>query len=142
MPSCWVVSSIVTVDGTNKPKVATLVDPVAGRQYGHSSAIYPERGKAWALSYVLGQDLSAIDADTDCERVFDEEESGRPSRADDAAFLAQASLTALSKLSRILDDKGADRAGLNAASSRRDWLRRLGMAASGDPDFRPEGWHV
>ncbi len=139
MPACWVISPIVTVDGTNKPKVSVL-------GYAHSSAIYPNRGKTWALSYVSGPDFVAIDADPDCERVFDEVEadqgSRRPSRGDNRVFLADVPTTPRAKLHALLEGRGAVRAGLDTASTRREWLKRLGMAASGDSDFRPEGWHT
>lgn len=161
MPSCWVISPIVIVDGVNKPKVATLVDPgrppgvvvntddgpvLVGPHYRHSSAIYPERGKTWCLSYVTGVDLSAIDDDPDCERVFAEELSDRegkqPARGDSAAWLEGVPATPLARMNSLLAKQGANAGGLTAASTRSDWIRRLGMAASGDADFRPQGWYT
>ncbi len=146
MPSCWVTSPIVTVNGVNKPKVATLFDSHQVNPYAHSSAIYPERSKTWCLSYVTGVDFDAIDNDPECERVFDEviaDQGGkRPSRGAHAVWLKAATGTSAGKLRTKLTLRDADTRGMGGASTRADWLTRLGMAASGDADFRPEGWHV
>ncbi len=151
MPACWVTSSIVTVDGVNKPKVATLRD--LGRVIGgdnpffaHSSAIYPERNKTWCLSYVVGEDFSTIDADPDCDRVFDEVLSDRdgkpPTRAANTIWLNGISTTSKGRLNQVLTRRQADETGLDTLSSRTEWLQSLGKSCSGDIDFRPQGWHT
>ena len=147
MPACWVVGPIVTVDGTNKPRVATLLDIslTPSPPYAHSSAIYPERGKTWCLSYVTGADFAAIDADSECERVFEEalpDQGGkRPGKDEHAAWLDKLPTGSTAQAMALLVAKGASTTGL-AAASRGEYIKRLGMAASGDTDFRPQGWHT
>src|SRR3970040_391845 len=78
MPSRWVVNPVIFHDGARKPKVATIPDPgrppeiIDGdtviRYYRHSSSIGEmER----CLSYVVGADLSALDADPEIITVLD-----------------------------------------------------------------------
>jgi len=161
MPATWVVCPIIIQNGANIAKVLTLIDPgrplwpttddtglpiLVPQYYSGSCCIYPERGMDWALCYVAGVDFSAIDIDPDCERVFDEvipdEESGRLPTKERCALwyegTPQASIVAL----RILQRLNINPAGLEAGSKRRNWLTRLGIAASGGELFRLEGWHI
>ncbi len=151
MLACWVVSPIVIVDGVNKPKVATFVGgnpPV--QLYAHSSAIYPERGKTWSLSFVTSRtDFAAIDADPECERVFADEviatQEGQPTsvrRDAHTQWLGERPDRSRSELLSLASARGIDASDISVTATRRDWVRQLGMAASGDSDFRPEGWHV
>ncbi|KKN48903.1 hypothetical protein LCGC14_0648010 [marine sediment metagenome] len=155
MPACWVTGPIITIDGVNKPKVATLTDGLRDT-YKHSSAIYPERGMTWALSYVAGADFVAIDADPDCHRLFDEVipdvspfepvpifSSRWPNRATSRDWLLSPSTTPGIDLQDQLAIHGASVDGLTVASTRGEWLASLGRAVSaGLDDFRPEGWYT
>jgi hypothetical protein len=147
MPACWVISPIVVEGGVNMAKVAALRDAGGELRYGTVSAIYPERGMAWCLSYVSGDDFGAIDDDPDCERVFVEalpDQAGkRPAKAEHLAWLDERPTGSTAKATALLTEKGIDAAGLSAASTRKDWLARLGRGASaGLDDFNPGAWYT
>ena len=147
MPACWVIGPIVVEDGVNKAKVAALRDAGGELRYGAVSAIYPERGMAWCLSYVSGADFTAIDDDPDTERVFAEvlpDQAGkRPAKAEHLAWLEGRPTGSTANAAALLAEKGIDAGGLGPTSTRKDWLARLGRGASaGLDDFNPGAWYV
>lgn len=147
MPACWVVCPIVVEGGANMAKVAAMRDAMGDLRYSTSSAIYPERGMAWCLTYISGADLTAIDDDPDIERVFDEalpDQAGkRPAQSEHVAWLHERPSGSTAKASALLMAKGLDTGGLGPVSTRNDWLARLGRGASAGLDnFNPEAWYA
>jgi len=69
----WIISPVVTIsipdpeggdaDVFRAPKVCEYIEPVRGKRYQHSSVIHAD---AWALSVVMADDWTPIDADTQC----------------------------------------------------------------------------
>ena len=155
MPAAWFINPIVRdVAGTNMPLVETFVDPVAGRmRYLHSSAIYPERGMTWCLSYVTTKegDFADLEAQPGVFKVFDEE---LPDEADGASASREAAktwsrarnTTNVTAIRARLAAVGVGGAMVGMGSTRKEVLTLLGKAAgNNDPreaGFDPEAWYT
>lgn len=140
MPYRWVISPIVWV--TNEegqpyrvPKAATIIDPGRGKVYMHSSCADI---KDWALSLVLGTDLSALLADPQVVDLFGQD--GGPELLDrtpgDLGFKAGQVNTLKNKLAA----RGVDTTGLTITTPIEIWLDRLATAVA--PCFRARGTRV
>lgn len=135
MPIRWVVSPVVTAvetdeDGNVSPpfrvaKVATLVDPGTGRRYRCSSAIDAAN---FALTFVRGVDMSAINADAQCidllEVVYEDEASILDATPTSLGWNA----ARLTRIRNRLIAKGVDVTGITATTPIRAIVERLGRA--------------
>lgn len=163
MPHRWIISPVVETlhNGTQflRPKCATFPDlgrrfrrksdgQIVQKNIGHSS-IY---AGSWVLSVVVGFDLSALDADLDIRDL-----SGEYADNEHPAYLEKSPDTLLwsakqkSDLISELDALEIDTTGLNAASSLKATIERIGKSIQSGFDVSnynitvdgpPDGWEA
>ncbi len=135
------------------PLCETMLDGGGRMRYLHSSAIYPERGMTWCLSYVTTKEANFADleAQPGVVRIFDEMLTDEPNgasapRARSTDWLREKHGTNVAALNARLGEVGADGSSINANSSRSDVLKILGQAAGNndarEANFHPEAWHT
>lgn len=143
MPSRWVVNPVIFHDGARKPKVATIPDPgrppeiIDGdtviRYYRHSSSIGEmER----CLSYVVGADLSALDADPEITTVLDGNDENLALTPYDKKWKADR----FEKMEVLLWTHGADHRGIGPDTPLWVIVQRLGKQFH--EHFTPKGTWV
>ena len=151
MPACWAVNPIVQVDGVNMPLVATLLNSEGRQRFYHASAIYPERGMTWCLSYVttMEADFSGLDAISSVVRIFDEvlddEPNGdNPSRSRMQTWMKDRHQSNSGRLRTKLSSAGANKDGIGTTTTREEIIKRLGFVSSAllDADFNPVAWYT
>ena len=154
MPSRWVICPVITVGNARKPKVSIIADPgippyqvvdvdedtgvtlppvTVRKTYNHSSCIDK---KNWALCFVRGVDLSALDSDPDIITLFDFNDQGLNATVNDLRW----SNNRLKRLKNLAESKGANFNGLTKSDPLWKYVKRIGEAIL--PNFTPKGTWV
>ncbi len=153
MPAAWFINPIVQERGTNMPLCETFLDGNGRMRYLHSSAIYPERGMTWCLSYVTTReaDFADLEAEPGVIKVFDEvmddePDGSGPTHNHEKAWLRGKHQTNIATLNTRLGLVGEGGSGISIDSSRKEILTILGKAACNhdarDVNFNPEAWYT
>lgn len=144
MPTRWVINPVVVIEKIRKPKVSTIADPgippvplpeggFGNKTYKHSSAI---SGEDWALSFVRGVDMSALDADPEIITVLDSDDENLNLSLGDRGW----NVSRLEKLQALMTSKNILLTGLTINMPAWEWLTRIGQKHF--PSFKTKGTWV
>jgi hypothetical protein len=133
----WYISPLVTIDGLMQPKAQTIIDPGQPLLDGEpqyctmSNAIKPNIN--WVLSYVKCMDYSALDADPEIIKMYNETD-GVDLR------LNQLSSTDRNSLRTKVNTRKTRNSTLTNSDTVRKWIEDLGKEIN--PQFNVDGTYV